>query len=121
MRTDGFHRHTIPVMISRTPVPILSQDYWFKIVDMLQQNWALVDPVPDGNGVVVHFVDDRSRVFDRLTFPNAAEAQEALRRNGFERLSEDLEAQSSLAPPLPPFFEGRHPNGPIYSSGMFWT
>jgi hypothetical protein len=121
VRTDGFDRHTIPVMSTRTPVPITSQDYWFKIVDMLQQNWALVDPAPDGIGVVVYFVDDRSRVFDRLTFPDVSEAQQALRRNEFQPLAEDPEAQTFLAPPLPPFFEGRHPNGPIYSSGMFWT
>jgi hypothetical protein len=27
------------------PVKIESHDYWFKVVDMLQQNWALIDAV----------------------------------------------------------------------------
>jgi len=25
------------------PVEIRSRDYWFKIVEFLQQNWALID------------------------------------------------------------------------------
>lgn len=48
------------------------------------------------------------------------DAQEALSTNGFSRFAGDEHLQSFLAPPLPPFHEGRHPNGKIYSSGRFW-
>src|SRR5512135_784593 len=61
-----------------TPVEISSRDYWFKIVDMLQQNWALIDDNSDGR-CTVFFLGDTSGVFDRLLFPSRAEAERALR------------------------------------------
>ena len=103
--------------MEETEVTITSRDYWFKIVEFLQQNWALIDETDDG--VTVWFVHDDSGVFDVLTFATLADAARALRRNGFERLADDAEAQTFIAPPLPPFTLGHHPNGPIYSSGRF--
>jgi hypothetical protein len=35
-------------------VPIESRDYWFKIVEFLQQNWALVGPRERGGYRVLH-------------------------------------------------------------------
>ena len=49
-------------------VSIESRDYWFKIVDFLQQNWALLDA--EGAGCVVWFFGDSSGVFDDLSFPS---------------------------------------------------
>ena len=66
------------------------------------------------------FVNDRSGVFDRIVFTSRDEAAEALAHNGFRRYAEDQRAQSMMRPPSPPFFETRHPNDPIYSSGRFW-
>ncbi|MBK6553085.1 MAG: hypothetical protein IPP18_15270 [Rhodocyclaceae bacterium] len=103
---------------NETPVEIRSRDYWFKIVEFLQQNWALIDENPDG--CTVFFFGDTSGVFDRLSFPSVAEAEAALRRNGFARFSADKKAQEFIAIPQPPFHERPHPNGPIYSSGKFW-
>jgi len=100
-------------------VEIKSRDYWFKIVDFLQQNWALIDVNGDSTATVF-FVNDTSGVFDRMIFPSTDEAQRGLRRNGFKPLSEDNEAQKFIAAPEPPFKEATHPNGPIYSSGRFW-
>ncbi len=101
------------------PVQIKSHDYWFKVVEMLQQNWALMDHAPSG-GFIVYFVHDRSGVFDRLSFSSPEIAEQALRRNGFSRFSEDESAKDFLIPPEGPFFESPHPNGPIYSSGRLW-
>ena len=101
-----------------TIVEIHSRDYWFKIVDFLQHNWALVDPTSDG--CTVHFVGDTSGVFDRLSFPSIAEAEIALALNGFARYVDNERAQGFIAVPQPPFHEQPHPNGPIYSSGRFW-
>ena len=103
---------------SESAVEIHSRDYWFKIVEFLQQNWALMDEVPDG--CQVFFFGDTSGVFDRIAFSSVAEAETALRRNGFARFSEDKNAQEFIAIPRPPFHERPHPNGPIYSSGKFW-
>lgn len=99
-------------------VPINSRDYWVKIVDFLQQNWALADS-DDTGPCHVFFVSDTSGVFDTMVFPSDAEAAAALERNGFRQYlgSDHVHA---LRPPLPPFVRDEHPNGPIYSSGRFW-
>lgn len=99
-------------------VEIESRDYWFKIVDFLQQNWALIDP--HDFGVVVWFFGDTSGVFDQLTFSASREAEEALKKNGFGRYADDPKSKESIAVPRPPFHRRAHPNGPIYSSGRFW-
>ena len=99
-------------------IPIQSRDYWFKVIEMLQQNWALIDPAE--HEVTVYFVSDASGVFDSLEFDSAEAAETALRLNGFRRFSEDPRAASFLQCPEPPFATRPHPKGPIYSSGRFW-
>lgn len=46
-------------------ISIQSQDYWVKIVEMLQQNWALIEETEDDK-VVVYFISRTSTVFDEL-------------------------------------------------------
>jgi hypothetical protein len=99
-------------------VSITSRDYWFKIVEFLQQNWALVDS--DERGATVSFIGDTSDVFDQIAFSSAEEVIRALTRNGFRWFADDEKAQTFLRIPDPPFVRRPHPNGPIYSSGGFW-
>jgi hypothetical protein len=105
-------------MQSDEEVPIRSRDYWFKVVDFLQQNWALIDDTD--SGAVAWFFGDTSGVFDQLSFLSREDAHCALVRNGFRRYADDARAQESLAVPNPPFRRRPHPNGLIYSSGRFW-
>ena len=42
-------------------VEIKSADFWIKVVDMLQQNWAVIEPL-DVGGVQVYFIGDRGGV-----------------------------------------------------------
>jgi hypothetical protein len=100
-------------------VDIESRDYWVKVVGMLEQNWALVDDLEAG-GALVLFVSDVSIVFDRLSYPSRQDAEDGLRLNGFGRYAEDARLREFVVPPWPPFREGSHPNGPVYSSGRFW-
>ena len=100
-------------------VQINSADFWVKVVAMLQQNWAVIEPL-DTEDVQVYFVDDAGGVFDELTFPSVELARRALQQNKFRRLADDERAQSFLVPPKPPFYRQPHPNGPIYSSGRYW-
>jgi hypothetical protein len=97
-------------------------EWWVKIVEFLNQNWAL--PVHENSQVTLLLVGDTSGtnggVFDRLTFDDIEAARRALRRNGFKVFSADPGLAEFLAPPELPLREGRHPNGPIYSSGQFW-
>ena len=101
-----------------TEIEILSRDYWFKVVEFLQQNWALIDP--HESGVVVWFFGDTSGIFDQMTFPTKIDAEEALTRNGFRRYADDPRSQEFIGVPKPQFRRSAHPNGPIYSSGRFW-
>lgn len=100
-------------------IPITSHDYWFKVVGMLQQNWALIENI-SADGCRVYFISDTSGVFDELEFADTQAAEAALRRNGFARFDDDKEAQKFLSTPSPPYFRRPHPNGPIYSSGQYW-
>lgn len=99
-------------------IEIKSRDYWFKVVDFLQQNWALIDLAE--HGVVVWFFGDTAGVFDELRFEGEAAAFKALKRNGFKRFADDQEAQKFIAIPEGSFRWRKHPNGPIYSSGRYW-
>ena len=108
----------IDEVTARDAVDIKSRDYWFKIVEFLQQNWALIDETEEG--VTVWFVQDDSGVFDQMAFATAEEAAAALRRNGFDRLADDAASQEFIAPPQSPFERASHPSGRIYSSGRFW-
>jgi hypothetical protein len=99
-------------------IEIKSREYWFKIVEFSQQNWALIDQSDEG--IVVWFFGDTSGVFDKLLFASISDAERALRRNGFRKYADDPEAHEHIARPEPPFRLRSHPNGPIYSSGRYW-
>ncbi|MBD1204786.1 MAG: hypothetical protein H9533_11695 [Rhodobacteraceae bacterium] len=92
--------------------------YWFKVVDFLQQNWAVIST--EAGMAKVIFFSDTCGIFDELTFPSSTEAESALRRNGFNTYDDDVEAQKLIRRPVGTFRPVPHPNGPIYSSGRFW-
>ena len=96
----------------------LADDPWFKIVEFLQQNWAVI--VDKGATVVVVFYGDTRGVFDEMDFESVDDATEALIRNGFSRYLADTKAQEFIGLPQGKFREQDHPNGRIYSSGRFW-
>lgn len=100
-------------------VDIKSDDFWVKVVGMLQQNWALVEPTPDGD-VHVFFINDTSGIFDELTLSSEEQAIKALGGNGFSCYADEEEMQSFLCPPSSPYHRQAHPNGPIYSLGPHW-
>ena len=99
-------------------IVISSEDFYFKVVEFLQQDWALIDE-REGQ-VTVWFIDDGSGVFDKIDFTSVEEAKAGLRRNGFKLLSEDAESKKFIFPPEVPFSQTKHVNGAIYSSGRFW-
>ena len=101
------------------PVTIQSTDYWIKVVEMLQQNWALIEAIKP-EGVCVYFISDTSGIFDEMSFADESAAREALLRNGFKRFADNLRLRAFLRPPAALFHRSAHPNGPIYSSGRFW-
>ena len=97
---------------------INNTDYWFKVVEFLQQNWGVIEE--SEAGCTVYFFGDTAGVFDQLDFGSIWDAEEALKANGFARYEEDNKAQEFIAKPKPPFRRRSHPNGRIYSSGRYW-
>ena len=97
----------------------LAQDPWYKVVDFLQQNWAVVIAT-GGDSVLVVFYGDTSGIFDELEFRTREEAEKALLRNGFSKYQEDTKSHQFIGLPQGNFHAGEHPNGRIYSSGRFW-
>jgi len=101
-------------------VEVSSRDFWFKVVDMLQQNWAVIETDKGKSKFIIYFVSDTSGVFDQMEFGDIAEAERQLQINGFRKYAEDRQAQNFIKPPSPPFHKSEHPNGAIYSSGRYW-
>jgi len=99
-------------------VAIRSRDFWVKVVDFLQQNWALIHEASERE-CYVYFINDRGGVFDEIRYGTADQATQALQRNGF-RTHSAVADLAFLNPPEAPFVRRPHPNGPIYSSGRFW-
>jgi hypothetical protein len=96
----------------------LAADPWFKVVEFLQQNWAVI--VENSDSALVVFYGDTCGVFDEIHFNTREEAEIALCRNGFSRYQEDIDSQEFIGLPDGSFHESQHPNGPIYSSGRYW-
>lgn len=96
----------------------LANDPWFKVVDFLQQNWAVV--IEKKKDVLVVFYGDTCGIFDEIAFATKSKAEYALQRNGFSKFLEDTMAKDIIGIPKGDFTERPHPNGRIYSSGRFW-
>ena len=97
----------------------LAADPWIKVVGMLQQNWAVI--VEQQGSATVVFYNDLCEVFDEIRFDSVEKARLALQRNGFSKYHQDPKFREFIAVPEGEFTEGSHPNGRIYSSGMYWT
>jgi hypothetical protein len=95
-----------------------SRDFWVKLVEMLQQNWALIEETE--KSCRVWFLTDCGGVFDEMDFADRAEAERSLIRNGFCRYVDNPNLSTFLDLPQPPYRRGEHMNGRIYSSGRFW-
>ncbi len=92
---------------------------WFKIVGMLQQNWAVYERGSTGQPRI-SFVEDDGVIFDEIPVPSEWRAHQLLRFNGFRLWEDDEESQAFLTPPAPPFQHDPVRRRPIYSSGEYW-
>ena len=95
-----------------------SEKYWVKIVDYLQQNWALIERSETDEKVTVFFIQDSSMIFDKIEFDQVRDAEKALEKNGFKLyLDENENFTEFIVPPKKPYGESPRP---IYSSGQYW-
>lgn len=102
-------------------IALAADEYWVKIVEFLQQNWAVIEAIPESENVEIVFIGDTSGVFDQIEYPCKELAEKALLKNGFRKyLDPDENFTEFIACPQPPFHWRDHPNGKIYSSGRYW-
>ncbi len=94
-------------------VALQSREYWYKIFGMLQQGWALVEPEPDGEGVMLHKVQDDSQIYGQQWFEDMASAEAFLLFNGYRRFDENPDVWSILTPPGGPFHIGQGVAGKV--------
>src|SRR5690606_36059344 len=97
-------------------IELKSEKFWVKIVDFLQQNWALIEIID--SRIIVFFIQDASMIFDKMEFNTIQEAENGLLKNGFKLyLDENENFQDFIVPPKKPYGESLRP---IYSSGQYW-
>ncbi len=97
-------------------IELKSETFWVKIVDFLQQNWALIEIID--SKIIVFFIQDASMIFDKMEFNTIQEAENGLLKNGFKLyLDENENFQDFIVPPKKPYGESLRP---IYSSGQYW-
>ena len=99
-------------------VKLHSRDMWVKLLENMQQNWALIEL--SETGTKIYFINDHSGVFDEINCESVDDAIEKLSRNDFFRYTDKPDIQLMHPPPSPPYHVGKHPNGRIYSSGRYW-
>ncbi len=116
------------------PVKISSKDWWVKVLGMCQHNWALIESgnkttiyffhdngitLSQGNKIKYFEVKNKSGVIDSLFFDNEVAAENALKKNGFFRLSENP-GPWELNIPIHDFYDARDDNSGIYSKDGHW-
>ncbi|QWE29910.1 hypothetical protein [Polynucleobacter sp. Adler-ghost] len=115
---------------------ISSDDWWVKVLGMLQHNWALIDE--SNKGVTAYFFHDegiakgfppgftlsqmrnRCAIIDSIEFRTLDEAKEALSRNGFERLEENPGPWDDYQP-HGNLYDARETEDRIYSKAGYWV
>ena len=98
----------------------VASDPWFKVVDCLQQNWAVI--IERANDALVVFYGDGCGVFDEISYIDTRNAETALLLNGFNKYnSQPAQTHDVVPKPDGIFRYSPHPNGRIYSEGRFWV
>jgi len=97
-------------------INLKSEIFYVKIVDFLQQNWALIEIID--SKVIVFFIQDTSIIFDQIEYSSVEVAEKALLKNGFKLyVDEEDDFKNFIAPPQKPYEVFPRP---IYSSGQYW-
>ena len=99
-------------------IEIHSTEFWVKLLENMQQNWALIEL--SETGTKIYFINDLGGVFDDIPCQSVDDAIVKLKRNGFFRYTDEPNLPLTHVPPSRPFHIGKHPNGKIYSSGRYW-
>ena len=106
-----------PILIDKPNI----DDWYVKLVEMLQQNWAIIKL---GETTQIIFVNDPGDVFDIIEVKDQETAHDKLMQNGFDKFSSPSRKryrplEEFLTPPFKVVDTGERRN--IYSSGKYWV
>lgn len=111
---------------------ISSREWWFKVLGMLNENWALIEDTPEkatvyffhSSGMPTMSIKPRngpwSAIVDSLEFSDWESAANALSRNGFTQFSAIADAWEGNPPPEEKFYDAREKEPGIYSKQGYW-
>jgi len=122
---------------------ISSPKWWFKPIEMLCQNWALIEESKSNSKVTVYFFHDlgalkhtkgvkgiaplewrflenRIAIIDSLDFSSIREAKLLMEYNDFEIYDKNIHEFIDPGPPKGVYFDARDYQERIYFSGKFW-
>lgn len=106
------------------PDDLLAGEVWVKVVEFLQQNWAVLRTDTPSAGARIWFVNDGRAAFDFIDYDSPAMARRALQLNGFQVY--EASEHDWLESPIPGNLasgdiatRGWSPR-PIYSSRKYW-
>ena len=103
-----------PILIDKPNI----DDWYVKLVEMLQQNWAIIKL---GETTQIIFVNDPGDVFDIIEVKDQETAHDKLMQNGFDKFSSPSwkrPLDEILTPPFKVVDTGERRK--IYSSGKYW-
>lgn len=116
----------VPQTLDELDPPIFNisnRNWWVKVLGMLCHNWALMDRDEDGSVIIYFFQDtaygERPKVVDSLKFASAIDAMRAIRRSGFEKLSQ-CPGPWVGAEPRGYIWDGRVSGPRIYAEDDYW-
>ena len=106
-----------PILIDKPNI----DDWYVKLVEMLQQNWAIIKL---GETTQIIFVNDPGDVFDIIEVKDQETAHDKLMQNGFDKFSSPSRKsfrplEEFLTPPFKVVDTRERRN--IYSSGEYWV
>ena len=87
----------------KNPITLTNKWFWFKIFGMLNQIWALIEPLADSESVTVYWIDDSARILRSQEFATEEEARNALVQDGYRLFEHESEVWEILCPPGGPY------------------
>lgn len=87
----------------KNPIELSSKSFWFKIFGMLNQVWALIEPLADSESVTVYWIDDNASIIESRVFESENLASAELECEGFKLFEEEPDVWEMMCPPGGPY------------------
>lgn len=87
----------------KNPITLTSRWFWYKIFGMLNQVWALIEPLANSESVTIYWIDDNARIIESRIFDSEELASSALEHDGFKQFENEPDVWEIMCPPGGPY------------------